>query len=102
MLGFATIGGTASAGEDFRATSGQLQIPAGETTATIPVTILGDHRVEPDERFSVVLDAPVGATLADPDATVTIRNDDRPCANAIERIFDRVWALLTGGWFRCQ
>ena len=39
----------------------------------VMVTFVGENRNEPDERFTVVLSSPVGATIADGTATVTIR-----------------------------
>ncbi len=72
-----TTDGTASGGTDYSAvTAGSLTIPAGDTTATLTVTVLDDGVVEPDETFTVTLADPVNATLADATATGTINNDD--------------------------
>ena len=46
---------TALAGIDFTSISGSLTIPAGETSGTVSVSILGDTLVEPSEAFSVTL-----------------------------------------------
>ncbi|HSV16471.1 MAG TPA: Calx-beta domain-containing protein [Tepidisphaeraceae bacterium] len=75
---YTTADGTATAGLDYTAVSGTLTIPAGQTTGTILVPILGDLLVENDETFNVVLSLPTNAELntaggADR-ATVTIRN----------------------------
>ena len=51
-------------------------IPAGQTSTTIEVTVVGDTKQEGDEAFRVVLSNPSGATLLDPAGEVTIRNDD--------------------------
>ena len=75
-VNWATVAGTATAGTDFLAGSGTVTIAAGATSATISVTVLGDARWEPNEGFSVVLSAPVGATIADGTGDVTITNDD--------------------------
>src|SRR5437764_5898406 len=46
-VGFATKSGTATAGSDFVAASGTLSIPAGNTSGTIRIKIIGDAVVEP-------------------------------------------------------
>ncbi|WP_190285664.1 Calx-beta domain-containing protein [Montanilutibacter psychrotolerans] len=80
-VGFAvaTANGTALAGSDYvaRSLTGQ-SIPAGATTATFDVTIIGDTVVEANEVFTANLSAPVGATIADGQATASIVNDDGP------------------------
>jgi hypothetical protein len=53
-----------------------IKMPAGTTSQTFRVTINGDTTVEPDESFFVNLSNPVGATIADGQATGTITNDD--------------------------
>jgi chitinase len=71
---------TATAGSDYTATAGTLTIPAGSTTATIAVPILGDTTYEANETFNLNLTSPNGATLAGGvstlTATGTIQNDD--------------------------
>jgi hypothetical protein len=52
---FATADVTATAGQDYLAASGSLSLPAGTTTATIPVTVLSDYAPEPVETFRVLL-----------------------------------------------
>ena len=77
VVDFATSDGTATtAGADYQASSGNLRIPAGATTATIPISINGDALFEPDETFFVTLSNPLSSTLARAKATVTIANDD--------------------------
>ena len=71
-----TQDGTATAGTDYVASFGSIVISPGQTTATVPVDVVGDGTVEPDETFSVVLENPVGATLAFATAVATIVNDD--------------------------
>ena len=52
---FATLDGTALAGQDYVATSGSLVIPAGETSGEIVVAVLDDALFEKPEAFTVVL-----------------------------------------------
>ncbi len=52
---FETRDGTALAGEDYVATSGNLAFAVGQQTATIQVELLPDTDVEGDETFSLVL-----------------------------------------------
>jgi len=86
-IAYTTANGTATAGSDFTAVSGTLTIPAGSTSGTISVPIIGDVGVEANETFSLVLSSPTGgaafpggaATLT---ATGTITNDDTATAGA--------------------
>jgi len=74
---YATANGTATTADgDYTAASGTLTFAPGETQRAIPVTIRGDAKIEPTERFTVRLSAPRGATLSRTEATVTITNDD--------------------------
>jgi hypothetical protein len=73
---YATSDGTAKAGDDYRATSGTVTVPAGSTSASVRVTVLSDKVREADERMHVTLSAPVDATIADGTAVGTIVNDD--------------------------
>jgi hypothetical protein len=79
-LEFATAADTganpATAGSDFTAATGTVTFAVGETEKTINVPIIGDLLNEPDETFRVVLSSPVGVTIADAEAVVTIENDD--------------------------
>jgi hypothetical protein len=63
-VNYANADGTATAGSDYVATSGQLTFAPGETTKTITVQVLGDLMTEPNETFTVNLSNAVNATLA--------------------------------------
>ncbi len=76
MVAYATMNGTATAGEDYVATSGTLTFDPGTTTRTILVPVIGDRTVENTETFSVVLSDPVNATIARGVGIGTIVNDD--------------------------
>jgi hypothetical protein len=75
-VNFATVAGSALAGSDLIATSGQIVFAAGSTVATLVVYVVADATRESNETFRVVLSAATGATIGDNSATVTIRNDD--------------------------
>jgi hypothetical protein len=75
-VNYTTVNGTAIAGSDFTATSGQLTFATGSTTPqTILVPITPDNIFEPDETFSLQLSNPIGASISSP-FTATILNDD--------------------------
>ena len=73
---YATANGTAIAGSDYTATSGTLTIPAGSTTGTISVPVVGDRTDEPGETFFVNLSNATYATITDSQGGGTILNDD--------------------------
>jgi hypothetical protein len=73
---FATADGTATAGQDYAATSGTLAFAPGELTQTITVTVLGDKKKEPDEFFYVTLSGAVNGQVDDSLALAMILNDD--------------------------
>jgi predicted outer membrane repeat protein len=69
--------GTATAGEDFVATSGTLFFGPGETTKTITVQVKGDTKIESDEHFIVWLQNTYRAGVGG-HGQGTILNDDNP------------------------
>jgi Calx-beta domain len=75
-VSFATSNGTATAPGDYLATTGSVTIPAGSTSTTFIVLVVGDTLYEKNETFSVALSAPVNATLGTATATGTIVDDD--------------------------
>ena len=67
----------ATAGLDYQSAGGTVQIDAGDTSATLTVTITDDALDEFDnETFHVVLSAVTGASVAQPQATVTVADND--------------------------
>jgi hypothetical protein len=80
---FATWDGSAVAGSDYLATSGTLTFAAGQTTATIPVTVKGDLLAETEEYFSMELSNPTNAGIDLAWATGAILDDDTPPSIAI-------------------
>ncbi|MBM7789208.1 choice-of-anchor P family protein [Tenggerimyces flavus] len=75
-VGYETADGSAVAPGDYTDSAGQVTIPAGSTSATFNVPVVGDTAVEPDETFTVNLSAATGATIADGQGVGTIVNDD--------------------------
>lgn len=76
-VNFATANGTATAGNDYVATSGTLTVPAGSSSATINVAINGDTTVEPNETFTITLSNASNVNfISNSVATATIVNDD--------------------------
>ncbi|HEX8216225.1 MAG TPA: Calx-beta domain-containing protein, partial [Allosphingosinicella sp.] len=77
-IDYATSNGTATAGSDYLAVSGQLAFAAGEASKTISVPIVGDTVPEGNETLTVTLSNASGATIGDGTAAGTITNDDGP------------------------
>lgn len=73
---FATANGSALAPSDFAARTGSVTFPAGTTTRTVTVPVVGDTLREVDETFAVRLSLPTNAGIADGSAVGTIRNND--------------------------
>ena len=73
-----TANGTATAGSDYTALVNQLvTIPAGSTSKTVVVNVIGDTTPEPNETITLTISAPTNATLGAPTTnTGTITNDD--------------------------
>jgi len=70
-------GGSATAGVDFTLVPGILTFNPGETTKTIPFTVVNDELYEDDEEVVVGLNNPVNATLDSPFTHIyTIQNND--------------------------
>ena len=77
-VAYATADGTASAGEDYTATSGTLSFAADETEKTVSVAVLDDVLDEGAETMTLRLSnpSPARVKLADAEATGTIKNAD--------------------------
>ena len=76
---YGTADVTATGASDYTAVSGTLTFLAGTAVRTVPVPIADDALDEPDEQFTVSLQAAVNATVATAAGTGTIAdNDDAP------------------------
>ena len=67
---------TATAGQDFTASTGTVTFAPGETSKTVTIAVTGDKVPESDETVRLTLSAPTAATLGTSTATGTIVNDD--------------------------
>ena len=79
-VNYATADGTATAGEDYTATSGTLTFAPGETEKTVSVAIIDDTVEDSGETFTLVLSDSTGGSLGDTEATGTIFNTEPPPA----------------------
>lgn len=73
---YSTSPSSATAGNDYLASSGTLTFAPGERTKTIAIAVVGDGQYEADETFQVQLGTPTGAMLGQARGAGTIRNDD--------------------------
>ena len=71
---YATADETATAGEDYRAASGTLELAAGETSKTIAVAVHADTEEEGEETLTLRLSNAAGARIEDGEATGTIHD----------------------------
>jgi hypothetical protein len=73
---FDTADGSATAGGDYTAASGDVTIPAGQTTQTVTVAVLGDRLAEDTETFLVNLSGATGGFVADGQGVGTILDNE--------------------------
>jgi hypothetical protein len=78
-VGLNSAASTATLGVDFLSVAPTYAIPTGETSVLVPLTIVGDFALEPDEVIALSLQSPVGATPATINGTganIVVTNDD--------------------------
>lgn len=75
-VGYATAGGDATAGVDYRAVSGTLSFADGETVGSFGVPVFQDEEAEGDETVELRLLDPVGGELGSAEAILVIEDDD--------------------------
>jgi hypothetical protein len=81
-VNFATVDGSALAGQDYAAQSGTLTFAPGDTRQTLAIEILGDAESELEETFSVELsNASVNAFILDNQGLGTILDNSLPTAS---------------------
>lgn len=79
-----TVTGTATVDSDFSVTTSPISIPAGQTSASITVSITDDTETEPVETVVVTLDTPTGAALgASTVHTINVEDNDTSTANGL-------------------
>ena len=77
-VNYQTGNGTAIQPGDYQTGSGTITFAPFVTSRVVPVTIVGDLALEPNETFSVTLSTPSNATIDDGTGIVTISDDDAP------------------------
>jgi len=83
-----TAAASAQPGLDFLAIDQTVTIPAGEITATVPVTLVDDEAPELTESFELVLVSAEGASLVDDTAVCTLTDEDQPDLTAADLTVD--------------
>ncbi|MGK6352367.1 Calx-beta domain-containing protein [Parapedobacter sp. DT-150] len=81
-----TIGGTATAGDDYTAITGAVTIPAGQNSITVPVTVADDQVIEATETVIMTLAGGSSASFTftgTGSATVNIADDDHVPTNLV-------------------
>lgn len=86
-------GVTATAGADFAPGGGTVTIPAGATSATFDVPVLGDALDEPDETARVTVGSAPGSVAS---AVLTILDDDDPAPQVTPRVTIRSASVAEG------
>ncbi len=75
-IDYATVDGTARAGQDYTAASGTLTFSGGETSKSFQIPITDDAVTEPDETFTVTLSNPLSLeALGTPNTLVVTIQD---------------------------
>jgi dienelactone hydrolase len=88
-LEVATVDGTAKAGEDYQAVTGEITLGVGENVKLLTIPIVNDGLKEPNESFQLYLtNAPVGAVGAAKVAGIEILDNDP----GVEWEFTESWA----------
>ena len=76
-MNYATAGGTATSGVDFRTISGTLSFPVGVNVMRLTVPVIGDSQREPNETLYVNLsNVSPNAYFVDSQGLGTVTNDD--------------------------
>ena len=85
-VAYSVTGGTATGGgTDYTLASGTATITAGDTSTTIPLTIINDQIDEPDETIILTLSAPTYATIgSNTSTTYTITDNDTAGVTIVE------------------
>lgn len=82
-VNYATVSNSATSGQDYTSTSGQLVLENGVASKTVNITIHDDTLAEGGEYFTLSLSNPVGAVLGVPGQTQITIVDDESCPPGI-------------------
>ncbi|HTY39447.1 MAG TPA: Calx-beta domain-containing protein [Bacteroidota bacterium] len=82
QVDYSTQDNTAIEGGDYFGVSGTLVIPAGESSGSITVQVIGDTQIEPNETFYVSLHRPINVSITNSQGVCTILDDDSLPARA--------------------
>ena len=77
-IDYITADGSAQRDSDYVFSSGTLHFEEASQLQTLAIPLVGDHRIEGDENFILVLGNAVNVTLAESSAYATILEDDNP------------------------
>src|SRR5262249_37703578 len=77
-VNYATANNTATAGNDYLATSGSLTFAPGVTSKTVTISVLGNTAVANNKTFFVNLSSATNATIADSQGVGTTVHDYVP------------------------
>jgi uncharacterized repeat protein (TIGR01451 family) len=96
--GWTVTDDTAVAGQDYNAVPGALSFLPGQTSKQLTVAVHGDVVDEDDESLDLNLVTPTaGVTLAQPDATITILDDDPAITDVELSLSDGPDPAIAGG-----
>ena len=82
FVNYRSSDGTATAGEDYLASSGELEIPAGALDGYITIDLIGDAIEEDAETLRIAITTNDAAIATSTEITATIANDDSNCDQA--------------------
>jgi hypothetical protein len=91
-----TVGGTATAGNDYTALTGSVKISAGSSSATITVTAKDDIQDEPSETVTATLSSNSAYTRGTPNSSTVYIADNDPTISTILP-FGTGWRYLDNG-----
>jgi Ca2+-binding RTX toxin-like protein len=98
QFNYQTVDGDAVAGTDYIAKTGQITIPAGSTTATVEVEVIGDTQYnETTETFTLNLTSITGATFTDNETEYAIAANIENRPEDLNLIGDSERNTLIGG-----
>ena len=89
-IDYATVDGTATAGQDYSSTSGTLTFSSGETSKSFQIPIADDAVTEPDETFTVELRNPPSLEALGAPSNLVVTIQDRTTVPVIGHGFESV------------